>query len=169
MADDANAFAFEPTEAPDNCIILAEFAIPGEGDEIIDQGSNIVETMGPIRVAGHLGLLPRGELGIELFECLRRFGFQPGDFLADSGCAVACLKRAQLVDLGLDFGHRLFKIEIAAHVVSRFRSLQALAVPLMRTSESKAHYELYDSSAGLDLKFLEELAARLIGTSNPPH
>src|SRR5712692_734238 len=56
-----------------------------------------------------------------------------------------------------------------ALVVSRFRSSQALAAPLMRTSESKGHYQHYDCSAVLDLKFLHELAARPIGTSNPPH
>src|SRR5713226_2759512 len=39
-------------------------------------------------------------------------------------------------------------------LVSRFRSSQALAAPLMRTSESKGHWQLYDSSVALDLTFL---------------
>ena len=41
--------------------------------------------------------------------------------------------------------------------------------PLMRTSESKGHWQLYDSSAVLNLKFLYEIATRMIGTSNSPH
>src|SRR5271167_897224 len=36
-------------------------------------------------------------------------------------------------------------------LVPRFRSSQALAAPLMRTSESKGHKQLYDSSAVLNL------------------
>src|SRR5262245_19442362 len=41
--------------------------------------------------------------------------------------------------------------------------------PLMRTSESKGHQQIYDCSVVLDLKFLNEPAATMAGTSNPPH
>jgi hypothetical protein len=41
--------------------------------------------------------------------------------------------------------------------------------PMMRTSESKGHKQIYDASVVLDLKFLCELMATMIGTSNPPH
>src|SRR4051794_9954794 len=44
-------------------------------------------------------------------------------------------------------------------LVFRFRSSQVLAAPLMRTSESKEHWQLYGSSAVLDLKFLHDPAA----------
>src|SRR5262245_61791501 len=37
----------------------------------------------------------------------------------------------------------------------------------MRTSESKGHQQIYDSSVVLDLKFLSEPAATMAGTSNP--
>src|SRR3954454_7606496 len=104
MADDADALAPEAPETPDYRIIIAELAVTRERDEIGDQGRNIIEAVRPIRVAGHLGFLPGGEIGIELHELLCCLGLQPGNLLADGGCAVAGLERAQLVDLGLDFG-----------------------------------------------------------------
>ncbi len=79
------------------------------------RAADIIEAMRPIGMAGDLRLLPRRELGIEFLERLRCLGLQPGDFLADGGRAVARLECTQLVDLGLDLGHWLFKIEIAAH------------------------------------------------------
>ena len=45
-----------------------------------------------------------------------------------------------------------------AHPVSRFRSSHVLAAPLMRTSESKGHWQVQASGAALDLKFLHALA-----------
>ena len=68
MPEHAYAFASKPAEASHNGIIVSEFAISGERDEIPDQGINIVQAMRPIRMAGHLGLLPGGKLGIKLFE-----------------------------------------------------------------------------------------------------
>src|SRR3974390_2633027 len=49
----------------------------------------------------------------------------------------------------------------AAGLVPRFRSLQALAAPLMRTSESKGHQQHHESSAVLNLNFLHELVAQM--------
>src|SRR5271165_784694 len=51
-------------------------------------------------------------------------------------------------------------VPVVLRPVPRFRGSQALAATLMRTSESKGHWRLYDSSAVLNLKFLHELAAQ---------
>src|SRR5262249_17830449 len=75
----------------------------------------IVKAMGTLRMASDLGLLPRREFRVEIFEHLRCPGFEAGNLLADGGCTVAALERAQLRHPGLEFGHRLFEIEIAAH------------------------------------------------------
>jgi len=66
-------------------------------------------------MAGDLGFLPGRELGVEIFERLRRLGFQAGDFLADGSCTITALECAQLRHLGLELRHRLFKVEITAH------------------------------------------------------
>jgi hypothetical protein len=66
-------------------------------------------------MTGHLGLLPGREAGIEVPQGLGRLDLQAGDLLADGGGAVAGIERAQLLQLGLDLGHRLLKVEITAH------------------------------------------------------
>jgi hypothetical protein len=40
---------------------------------------------------------------------------------------------------------------------------------LTRTSEAIGHYQIFDSNAAFDLKFLEEIAAGGAGTSNRRH
>ena len=54
-------------------------------------------------------------------------------------------------------------------LVPAFRSSCAIVGPLSRTSESKGHKQIYDSSAAFDLKFLLGLAAISSGTSNRRH
>ena len=54
---------------------------------------------------------------LEIAQRLRSLALQPADVLGDVGgpCAGR-LHRAQFLDLGLQFGHRFFEIEIAAHL-----------------------------------------------------
>ena len=115
MADDADALAAEAAEAADDGRIVAEFAVAGERDEIADQAGDIVEAMRPLRMARHLRLLPGRQVGIELLERERRLHLEAIDFVADRDGAAGLRHGAQLLDLGLQFGHRLFEIEIAAH------------------------------------------------------
>src|SRR5215831_4100427 len=51
-------------------------------------------------------------------------------------------------------------------LVPAFRSSRVIVEPLSRTSESKGHKQIHDSSAAFDLKFLLGLAANFVGTSN---
>ena len=71
--------------------------------------------MRALRMAGDLRLLPRRQIGIEIEQRFGRLGFQPGQFLANANALAISAKRAQFLDLGFEIGHRLFKIEIAAH------------------------------------------------------
>ena len=119
LADDADALAAEAAEAADDRLVVAELAVAGERHEVGDQRADIVEAVRPLGMAGDLGLLPGRELGIEVLERLRGLGLEAGDLLADRGRAVAGLERAQFLDLGLELGHRLFKIEITAHRASQ--------------------------------------------------
>ena len=121
MADDADALAAEAAEAADDGLVVAEFAVAGERHEIVDQARDVVEAMRPLRMARHLRLLPRRELGIELLERERGFHLEPADLVADGDRAIALAHGAQFLDLGLQFGHRFFEIEIGAHRVRALR------------------------------------------------
>src|SRR5262245_41073187 len=115
MPDDADALATEASEAPDDRHVLTEFAVPCQGNEIGGQRRNIIEAMGTLGMASYLGFLPGRELCVEISERLCRFALQAGDLFADRGRAVSALQRSQFRHLGLEFRHRLFEIEIAAH------------------------------------------------------
>jgi hypothetical protein len=41
--------------------------------------------------------------------------------------------------------------------------------PLMRTSESKGHEQIFDSSVVFGFEVPLRAAAKVVGTSNPPH
>ena len=116
VADDADALALEPAEAADDGLVLGELAVAGERDELGDQRADVVEAMRPLRMARDLRLLPGRQLGVEIAKLLRGFGLEPGDLVGDVGRVVAGLHRAQFLGLGLKFGHRLFEIEITAHL-----------------------------------------------------
>lgn len=58
------------------------------------------------------------------------------------------------------FGHDLDTILASNGLVSRLRSSQGFAAPLMRTSESKGYEQFINVVRLLDLKFLCECAVR---------
>ena len=88
---------------------------PASETKSVINAPDIVEAMGPFGMAGDLRLLPGRELGVEILERLRRLGLEAGNLLADGGGAVAGLERAQLLGLGLELGHGLLEVEVAAH------------------------------------------------------
>ena len=115
LADQADRLALEPAQAAGNGRILGKFAVAGQGREIADQRLGIIGKMRALRMAGDLRLLPWRQIGIEIEQRLGGLGFQPGQFLADANALAIGAQRAQFLDLGFEIGHRLFKIEIAAH------------------------------------------------------
>ena len=121
MADDADALAAETAETADDRGVIAELAVSGQRYEVGDQRADIVEAMGTLGVAGDLRLLPGRELRVEILESVCRLGLEAGDLLADRRRAVAGLERAQLLQLGLELGHRLFEVEVAAHHIALAR------------------------------------------------
>src|SRR5438552_681297 len=52
MPDDADAFAAKAAEAADDCGVVAEFAVAGEGDEVAHQSCDVVKAMRPLRMPG---------------------------------------------------------------------------------------------------------------------
>ena len=111
----ADAFAAETAEASDNGLIVAEFTVARERHEIGDQLGHIVEAMRALRVARNLRFLPRGQVFVEFFERDGGLAFQPADLVANGDRTAGLAHGAQFFDLGLQFGHRLFEIEITAH------------------------------------------------------
>ena len=88
---------------------------PASGMKLLDQAGDGIQAMRPLRMARDLRLLPGREIGIELLERQRRLDLEPVDLIADGDRAAGLGHGAQFFDLGLQFGHRLFEIEIAAH------------------------------------------------------
>ena len=66
-------------------------------------------------MAGDLRLLPGRQLGVEVAQRLRAPCLEPADLVGDGDGVALGLQRAQLLDLGLELGHRLFEVEIGAH------------------------------------------------------
>ncbi len=120
MAEHADALAAKTAEAADDRGVLAVLAIAGQRYEIGDQGGYIVAAVGPLRMPRDLRLLPRREAAVEFFQCLSSLDFEAVDLLDDADRLAVGLQRAQFLDLGIEFGHRFFKVEIAAHT-SLFR------------------------------------------------
>ena len=113
-ADDDHRTAAEPSQAADDRPVLGERPVAGEEREVLEQGVDVIEGMGPVGVAGHLGLLPRRELGIGLLEQLVDLGLQLAHFLGDVDLAGTA-QVAQSLDLALQFGDGLLEVQEAVH------------------------------------------------------
>src|SRR5439155_1487684 len=74
MPDDADALAAKAAETADDRHVITELAVAGQRNEVGDKGGDVIEAMGPIRMAGDLGLLPRRQVRVEILERLRRLG-----------------------------------------------------------------------------------------------
>src|SRR5262245_66606828 len=66
-------------------------------------------------MAGNLCLLPVRKPGVQFLQSECGFCLKPANFLADGDGVAALAHRAEFLDLGLQFSHRLFEIEITAH------------------------------------------------------
>src|SRR6185312_2591454 len=113
----AHAPAAEPTEAADDRRIVAELAIARERNEIRDQSGNVIEAVRALRMTRHLSFLPWREICIQFLQSLRGFHLEVVDLLTDCDGVSGFAHRAQFLDLGLQFGHWFFKVEITSHRV----------------------------------------------------
>ena len=115
LSEHADAFAPEAAEACHQRGILAELAVAGERGEFGDQRVDVIDAMRALRMSRHLGFLPGRQARIEVFQSLRRLLLDACNLLGD--VAAAGGQRAQLVDLRIELGDGLFKIQVAAHVI----------------------------------------------------
>jgi len=61
VADDANTLPAKAAEAANDRRVFAVLAIARKRNEIVDHRGDVIETMGPLRMARDLRLLPRRE------------------------------------------------------------------------------------------------------------
>ena len=88
---------------------------PASGVKSSISAGDVVEAVRPLRMARDLRLLPGRQVRVDLLERERRLDLEPADLLADGDRLVALAHGAQFLDLGLQFGHGLFEVEIGAH------------------------------------------------------
>jgi len=115
VAHDADALAAETAEPADDGLVLAEDAVAGQRREVLEQLGDVVERVRPARMAGDQRLLPGGEALVEVPEGLVGLLLEARHLLGDGHASVARGDLAQFLDLGFEFGDRLFEIEVAAH------------------------------------------------------
>ena len=78
--------------------------------EVSENALDVVECVRPLRVARELRDLPRRQVGENGFGDGLALGFEPRDFLGDIDFVIVA-DEAQLFDLGLKLGDRLFEVE----------------------------------------------------------
>lgn len=115
LPDHADGPPAEAAEAAHDGLVLAEAAVAGQRRELADQRVAVIDEVRALRMAGDLRLLPGREGGVELGEGRGGLALEPRHVLGDRHRAVAGAEGAQLLQLGLEFGDRLFEIEVGAH------------------------------------------------------
>ena len=100
----------EPGEAADDGLVVAELAIALQLDEIREQPFDIVDKMRSLGVAGDLGLHPGIKAGVGFLPELLRLFAQLLDLRIER--AGGRREQVQLLDLRLEIGDRLFKLEV---------------------------------------------------------
>ncbi len=122
MPEKHDGTATEPAGTADDCRVLTIVPVAGQRREIGDELFQIVREMRPVLVARDLGLLPGRQLAVDLFERGLGLLLELADLIANGNAALLADERAQLDNLVLELGHRLFEIEIGSKLHSvRFR------------------------------------------------
>ena len=115
MPEQHHAPPVDPRQAADDRRIVGESPVPGERNEVIDDSRHIILEMRSLGMASDLRLLPRSQLRVGIAEELVGLGLEPADLRVDVDRAVA-RRLAQLGNARLQFGDRLFEVQIGEHV-----------------------------------------------------
>ena len=110
MAEHHAGLAIEAGQAAHNALVVSKVAVAVHLDKIGEDVVDVVHRVGPLRVAGDLGDLPRIEVAVNGFGQLLAFFVQLVNLGGDVHRRLA-LHIAQLFDLGFEFGNRLLKIK----------------------------------------------------------
>ena len=110
VADHHARLAVEAGEPADDRGVVRVGAVAVQLAEVAEHAGDVVERVGPLRMPRHLGDLPRGELAVDLLRELLALLGEPRDLVGDVDRGVL-VHEAQLVDLLLQLGDRLFEFE----------------------------------------------------------
>ncbi len=114
LADHHHRLALEASEAADDRLVVAELAVALELDELVDQRIEIVDEMRPVGMAGHLGCLPGGKVGVGLAAQILHLPLQRGDVVVHAALAGAVRQGPKLAELGLQLSDGLLEFEVMA-------------------------------------------------------
>ncbi|MNC85118.1 hypothetical protein D3C83_06970 [compost metagenome] len=110
VPDHDAGLAVEARKPPDDRGVVREAAVAVQlleaGEEIVD----VVERVGPLRVARHQRDLPGGELAVDFLRQRLALLLQARDLLGDVHRGIV-LDEAQLLDLRLQLGDRLLEFK----------------------------------------------------------
>jgi hypothetical protein len=88
----------------------AKLRSPWSSSKSVKMCCDVIEGVGPLRVARHQGALPRRQLAVDVLGEAIVLLLQAGDLFGDIHRRIV-LHEAQFFDLRLEFGNRLFKIQ----------------------------------------------------------
>jgi hypothetical protein len=104
--------AAEAAKPADHRLVVAEGAVAAQLDEVLDQPSQEVGKVRPVRVAGHLGLLPWVQPRIDVAAESVCAAAQSVDFGLERASFGGFRELGQFVELGLDLGDGPFEIQV---------------------------------------------------------
>jgi len=110
VADDHARLAVEAGEAADDGLVVRIAAVAVQFAEVAEHAGDVVQSVGPLRMARDLRDLPGGELAVDLLGQLLALLREPRDLVGNVDRRVL-VHETQLVDLLLQFGDRLFEVE----------------------------------------------------------
>ncbi len=110
VADDHHRGTVEAGNATDDRRVVGEMPVAVQFLEIAEQVADVVEGIGTLGMARELGDLPTGQIAEDVFGERLALVLQTRDFVADVQRIVVA-HQAQLFDLGLQVGDRLFEIK----------------------------------------------------------
>src|SRR5690606_20492381 len=83
LADDRDRLAVEACKAADDRLVVAKLAVAGQRCEVGEQSLDVVEAMGPVRMARDLHLLPWRQGLVDVAKRIARALFQSCDLVGD--------------------------------------------------------------------------------------
>ncbi len=117
MANDHAGRAVETRQAAHDGLVVGVHAVAVQFVEIGEHFAHVVQRVGTLGMAGDQGRLPRRELGVDFLGQGLALLLQTSDLVGDVYGRIG-LHVAQLLDLVLKLGERLFEFQkCIAHVV----------------------------------------------------
>ena len=110
MPDHHHRLAIETGQATDDRVVVGKSTITMQFFKIGKNQRQVIKRVGALRVAGDLGNLPRGELGVDILGQLGALFFQTFNIFRDINSGII-LDEAQLFDFSFEVSNGLLEVE----------------------------------------------------------